>query len=84
MSEPQCVLVELATIEHNRQFDGFEIWQDGKRIFSHYHKCILWQMDCAMVAKLGENLPMWSDNGEPCDCHLLEHNGLEYLMIGYK
>jgi hypothetical protein len=84
MSESKCVLVEKSTIEHNRQFDGFEIWQDGKRIFSHYEKCIVWHMDCMMVAKLGENLPMWASNADEFDCHILSHNGLEYLTIGYK
>ena len=80
-------LVPKESLEHNRKFRGFEIWADGKRVFA-CNDVIVWQMDCMMIARQGENLPVWSDDGADFDCYLLHVNrngvSVDYLTIGYK
>ena len=79
-------LVSKESLVSGRYFRGFEIWSDGKRVFAcndvEVHRDEIWGL---AVYRCGEDLPIWSDDGSPCDVHIVG-NGFDqpdYLTIGY-
>ncbi len=77
-------LVDKNLLVSGRYFRGFEIWSDGKRVFACNDVVVnrdeIWGL---AIYRQGEELPIWSDDGSPFDCHVCHCNDQDWITIGY-